>query len=78
MLCLKVSRSKLTDIFRKLKRPRLGKLFRDSVVGIATRYGLDGSVSNSSGGGGGTKFSHPSGPALRLTQSPIHWLPGVS
>ena len=44
--------SKLTDIFRKLNRVRLGKRFRDNVVGIATRYGLDGSGIKSLWGGG--------------------------
>jgi hypothetical protein len=75
MLCLKVSRSKLTDIFRKLNRFRLGKRFRDSVVGIATRYGLDGSGIKSLCG---ARFPHPSGTALGLTQPSIHWVPGPS
>jgi len=68
VLLLKVSRSKLTDIFRKLNRVRLGRRFRDSVVGIATRYGLDGSGIKSLWG---AKFSHASGPALGFTQPPI-------
>jgi len=39
---------------------------RDSSVGIATRYLLDGSLIKS-GGGGGRGFPHPSTPALGPT-----------
>ena len=48
---------------------------RDSAVGIATRYGLDGP---------GIEFRwrrdfpHLSRPALRTTQPPIQWVPGLS
>jgi hypothetical protein len=42
---------------------------RDSSVGIATGYGLDGL--------GGGDFPHLSRPALGLTQPPIQWLPGL-
>jgi hypothetical protein len=46
---------------------------RDSAVGIATRYGLDGL---------GIEirwrrdFPHPSRPALGPTQPPVQWVPG--
>ena len=48
---------------------------RDSVVGTATRYGLDGSGIESRWG---RDFPHLSIPALRPTQLPIQWVPGLS
>jgi hypothetical protein len=47
---------------------------RDSSVGIATRYGLDGPRVESSWG---RDFSHPSRPVLWPTQPPIQWVPGL-
>ena len=47
---------------------------RDSSVGIATRYGLDGPGIESQWGRG---FPHPSRPALGPTQPPIQWVPGL-
>jgi hypothetical protein len=47
---------------------------RDSSVGIATRYGLDGPAIESRWG---RVFSHPSRPALRPTQLPIQWVTGL-
>ena len=47
---------------------------RDSSVGIATRYGLDGPGIESRWG---RDFPHPSRPALRPTQPPIQWVPGL-
>jgi hypothetical protein len=50
---------------------------RDSSVGIATRYGLDGPGIESRWG---QDFPHPSRPALGPTQPPTHWVesfPGV-
>jgi hypothetical protein len=47
---------------------------RDSVVGIATRYGLDGPGIESLWG---RDFSQPSRPALVPTQPPIQWVPGL-
>jgi hypothetical protein len=45
---------------------------RDSSVGIATRYGLDGP-------GFGSRwcrdFSYPSRPTPRLTHPPVQWVP---
>ena len=45
---------------------------RDSSVGIATRYGLDGPEIES---GLGRDFPHPSRPALGPTQPPIQRVP---
>jgi hypothetical protein len=48
---------------------------RDSSVGIATRYGLDGPGIESRWG---REFPHPSGPALGLTQPPTQWVTCLS
>ena len=48
---------------------------RDSSVGIATRYGLDGPGIESRWG---RDFPHPSRPSLGPTQPPIQWVPGLS
>ena len=48
---------------------------RDSSVGVATRYGLDGP---GIGSRWGRDFPHPSRPALGLTQPPIQWVPSLS
>ena len=45
---------------------------RDSSVGIATRYGLDGPGIELRWG---ARFS---GPALGPTQPPVQWVPGLS
>jgi hypothetical protein len=47
---------------------------RDSSVGIATRYGLEGPGIISRWG---RDFPHPFTPALRLTQFPVQWVPGL-
>ena len=47
----------------------------DISVGIATRYGLDGPGIESRYG---RDSSHPSRPALGLTQAPTQWVPGLS
>jgi hypothetical protein len=47
---------------------------RDSSVGIATRYGLDGPGIESRWG---QDFPHPSRPALGPTQPPIQWVLGL-
>jgi hypothetical protein len=48
---------------------------RDSSVGIATRYGLDGPAIESRWG---RDFPHPSRPPLEPTQPPVRWVPGLS
>ena len=45
-----------------------------SVAGIATAYGLDGPGIESPWG---RDFPHLSRPALRLTQPPVQWVPGL-
>jgi hypothetical protein len=50
------------------------QIIRDSVVGIATRYGLDRSGIESRWG---RDFQHPSRPALGPTQPPIQRVPGL-
>jgi hypothetical protein len=50
------------------------KVGRDSSVGIATRYGLDGTGIESRWG---RDFPHPSRPSLGPTQLPIQWVPGL-
>jgi len=47
---------------------------RNSAVGIATRYGLDGPGIESRWG---RDFPYISRPALEPTQPPIQWLPGL-
>jgi hypothetical protein len=48
---------------------------RDSSVGIVTGYGLDGPRIESRWR---RDFSHTSRPALRPTQPPVQWVPGLS
>ena len=47
---------------------------RDSSVGIATRYGLDGPGIESRWG---RDFPHQSRPALGPTQPPVQWVPSL-
>jgi hypothetical protein len=48
---------------------------RDSSVGIATGYGLDGPGIEFRWGRG---FPHLSRPTLAPTQPPVQWVPGLS
>ena len=48
---------------------------RDSSVGVATRYGLDGTGIEPRWG---LDFPHRSRPALEPTQPPVQWVPGLS
>ena len=48
---------------------------RDSSVGIATRYRLDGPGIEFLWG---RDFPHPSKPALGPTEPPVQWVPGLS
>ena len=48
---------------------------RDSLVGTATRYGLDGPGIESRWR---RDFRHPSRPALGPTQPHVQWVPGLS
>ena len=57
----------------RIKHNLVLKRGRDSTVGIATRYGLEGPVIGSRWG---RAFPHPSRPALGPTQPPIQWEPG--
>jgi len=61
-----------------LNRPFSGSLLwlrgRDSSVGIATRYGLEGPRIECLWG---RDFPHPSRPTLGPTQPPIKWVPGL-
>jgi len=50
-------------------------VYRDSSVGIATRYGVDGPGIEFRWG---RDFPHSSSPALRPTQPPVQWVLGVS
>jgi hypothetical protein len=63
------------EVIYFLGTEREEKLGRDSSVGIATRYELDGPGIDS---WWGRDFPHPSRPALGPTQPPIQWVPGLS
>ena len=58
-----------------LTRIQSFKVGQDSVVSIATRYGLDSLGIESRWG---RDFPHASRPALRSTQPPVQWVPGHS
>jgi hypothetical protein len=48
---------------------------RDSAIGIAICYGLDGPKIESQGG---RDFPHKARPTMEPTQPPIQWVPGLS
>ena len=50
---------------------------RDSSVGIAARYELNGSGTESRWGEGGPNFPQPSKPAPGPSQPPTQWVPGT-
>ena len=58
-----------------LTRDTLNTVGRDSSVGTATRYGLDGPGFESRWG---QDFPHPSRRARWPTQPPIQWVSGLS
>jgi hypothetical protein len=63
-----------TEYLSYLKLVFFFSVGRDSVAGIATRYGLDGPEMESRRG---RDFPHPSRLALGPTQHPIQLLPGL-
>ena len=70
----------VTNIWAQLKKDNfltngVTTVDRDSVVGIATCYGLDGPGNKSRLE---RDFRYPSRPALGSTQPPIQWVPGIS
>ena len=62
-------------LFTSLQRDRVRNVGRDSSVGTATRYGLEGPGIES---WWGRDFQHPSRPALGPTHPPVQWVPGHS
>ena len=62
-------------VLSEYKHPRHPLSGRDSIVGIATRYELDGPWIESRWG---RDFQHPSRPALGPTQPPVQWVLGHS
>ena len=65
----KYKSGQLRDIYSETTQNAGG---RDSVVGIATRYGLDGPGIESRWR---RDFPQPSRPALGATQPPVEWVP---
>ena len=61
--------------FRIIQPGLLVTVGRDSSVGVATRYGLDSPGIESRWG---RDFLRPSRSALRPTQPPVQWVPGLS
>jgi hypothetical protein len=49
----------------------------DSVVGVATDYGLNNPGIESQWGGGGQDFLHPSRPDLEPTEPHVQWVLGL-
>jgi len=67
--------SGLCNIFQILFYKLFWRVCRDSSVGIATRYGLDGPEIES---WWGRDIPYPSKLAPRPTQPPIQWVPVLS
>ena len=64
-----------TEVKKERKYSRSTREVQDSVVGIATRYELDGPGIKSRWG---RDFQHPFRPAMGPTQPPVQWVPGHS
>jgi hypothetical protein len=67
--------TELVSLYYDKLIPQYCQRGRDSVVSMATRYGLDGLGIKCRWG---RDFLHLSRPALGPTQPPIQWVPGLS
>ena len=79
MIDIETERDSLCFLFYYVEiitvRIKSSKQGRDSLVGLATWYGLDGPGIKSRWG---RDIPHPSRPVLGSTRPPIQWVPGLS